>query len=95
MGRIIVTAVIVAVIGLVVGYLIFGQNVAGDYIAIDRLIQIPDEDSIGGALQEIGQAVTGIREARQNILISGAVGLAVGAIIGASPVFGRRGRRRR
>ena len=90
MGRIITAAVVVGIVGLGVGYLIFGR-IGGEFVAIDQLFRLPG-DGIGGALREIGQTVTGIKEARQNILISGAVGLAVGAVIGATGIGSRRRR---
>ncbi|NBC29616.1 MAG: hypothetical protein GVY29_06450 [Spirochaetes bacterium] len=91
MGRIITAAVVVGIVGLGVGYLIFGR-IGGEFVAIDQLFRLPG-DGIEGALQKIGEDITGIRQARQNILISGAVGLAVGAVIGATGIGGRRRRR--
>ncbi len=88
MGRIIVSAVLVGILGLGVGYLIFGR-IAGEFIPIDQLFRLPGE-GIEGALRELGQTITGIKEARQNILISGAVGLAVGAIVGVLRPGARR-----
>ncbi len=90
MRRIIGSALVVAVIGLVVGYLIFGRNVAGEFIPLDQLLTLPGDGAVG-FLQQAGQELTGIRDARQNILISGALGLAVGAAVG---VFAPGGRRR-
>jgi hypothetical protein len=87
-GRIIVSAVLVGILGLGIGYLIFGR-IAGEFIPIDQLFRLPG-DGIEGALRELGQSITGIKEARQNILISGAVGLAVGAVVGALRPGARR-----
>jgi hypothetical protein len=89
-GRIIGSALVLAAVGLGVGYLIFGRNVAGEFIPLDQLLTLPGDGAVG-FLQQAGQELTGIQDARQNILISGAVGLAVGAVIGA---FAPRGRRR-
>mgnify|MGYP006278402727 CR=1 FL=1 len=88
MGRIIVSAVLVGILGLGIGYLIFGR-IAGEFIPIDQLFRLPGE-GIGGAVEGFVQNVTGIKEARQNILISGAVGLAVGAIVGVLRPGARR-----
>jgi hypothetical protein len=74
--RIIGFALILGVIGLVVGYLIFGR-VAGEFIQISTLLQTPD-NFLSSAVQNLA----GINEARQNILISGAVGAGVGVVAG-------------
>lgn len=76
MQRIIGFALILGVIGLVVGYLIFGR-VAGEFIQISTLLQTPD-NFLSSAVQNLA----GINEARQNILISGAVGAGVGVVAG-------------
>jgi len=70
-------ALIFGVLGLIVGYLIFGR-VGGEFVAITDLIRLPDN-----IFQEFGQAFRGIREIRRNILISGAVGLGVGVLYSA------------
>ncbi|MFP4483297.1 MAG: hypothetical protein ACLFO1_00435 [Spirochaetaceae bacterium] len=88
MGRIIVSAVLVGILGLGIGYLIFGR-IAGEFVSLEHLFRLPG-DGIRGALRELGQTVTGIKEARQNILISGAVGLVLGAVAGVLRPGGRR-----
>jgi hypothetical protein len=75
--RIIVSAVVLAVVGLLVGYLIFGR-VGGEFIALNTLFQTPDNIAAS-----VIQSVSGVKEARQSILISGAVGAGVGVILGA------------
>lgn len=77
MGKIIGSALIVGVIGLGIGYLIFGR-IGGEFIPVEALLNPPEN-----ILAELGQKITGVAEARQNILISGGVGAAVGAILGA------------
>ncbi len=78
MGKILSGALILGILGLGIGYLIFGR-VGGDFIAIQTLFSPPDN-----ILSELGQKITGVTEARNNILISGAVGLGLGAILGAT-----------
>lgn len=84
MSKSVVTwGVILAIFGLVVGYLIFGR-LGGEYIGLGHLFS-PAE----GWLEEIGETITGVKEARQNILISGAVGLGLGILVGALTGRGR------
>lgn len=85
-GRIILFAVVLGLVGLAVGYVIFGR-VGGEYLALREVFQ-PAET----ILEDIGETITGIQDARRNIWISGAVGGAVGVIVGA--VTGRRRRYR-
>ena len=68
--------------GLAVGYVIFGR-VGGQYLSLKEVFQ-PAET----ILEDIGETITGIQDARRNIWISGAVGGAIGVIVGA--VSGRR-----
>lgn len=76
MKRIIIYAVIFAVLGLVLGYLIFGR-ISGEYIEI-RAIFTSSEN----ILESIGRTITGLKEIKQNILISGGVGAVAGVIVG-------------
>ena len=69
--------IILAVCGLVVGYLIFGR-LGGEFIGLGQLFS-PAESW----LEEIGESITGVKQARQNILISGAIGLGLGILVGA------------
>ena len=77
MQRIIGSALVLAIVGLVIGYLIFGR-VGGEFIELRTLLQTPDNIAAS-----VIQSVSGIKEARQNILIAGAVGAGVGVILGA------------
>ena len=81
-GRIILWAVIIGVVGLGVGYLIFGR-VGGEYLSIGQLLRAPQN-----LLEDLAESITGIQHARRNVLISGAVGAAVGLVVGA--LIGRR-----
>lgn len=83
MKRVLVSAVIFGIVGLVVGYLIFGR-VAGEFIPIQTIFRLP-ENMIGS----MAQNVTGVSDARQSIFISGAVGLGLGVVASSA------GRRRR
>ncbi len=83
MKRVIVSAVIFGILGLVLGYLIFGR-VAGDYIPIQTIFRLP-QNFVGN----LAQNVTGVTDARQSILIAGAVGLGLGVVASTA------GRRRR
>ena len=83
MKRVLVSAVVFGIVGLVVGYLIFGR-VAGEYIPIQTIFRLP-ENMIGSMAQNI----TGVSDARQSIFIAGAVGLGLGVVASSA------GRRRR
>jgi hypothetical protein len=82
MRRIIGFALTLGVLGLVIGYLIFGK-IAGEYVSISALFGLGDD-----LLSRLSEAVMQLSDIRQNILISGAVGLGVGVVAGA--VFPRR-----
>jgi MFS family permease len=77
MGRIIGWALALGIIGLAVGYLLFGR-IGGEYVAIDTLLRSPEN-----VFAQIGRKITGLSEARQNILISGGAGAVIGAVFGA------------
>lgn len=76
MKRIILLLIIIAVIGLVAGYLIFARTSSG-YVSIQALIS-PSKN----VLDDLVKSVTGIKKIRQNILICGAVGAGVGLLVG-------------
>lgn len=71
----IVSVILFAIIGLVLGYLIFGR-ISGEYVDISTIFK-----SSSGALESFGRKVAGISKMRQNILISGGVGAVVGYIV--------------
>ena len=84
MFRVIFYGILLGALGLGIGYLIFGQ-VGGEYIEISHLIDPPES-----FLDEVAETLTGIREVRQQILASGAVGLGFGLLLGA--ILGRKKR---
>lgn len=76
MRNIVVLGIVFGIVGLVVGYLIFGR-------AFGELVPIVDIFRPAGNLfEQLGEAVRGIEEMRQNILISGGVGLVCGVVLG-------------
>jgi hypothetical protein len=77
LGRILVSTIGLGLVGLVIGYLIFGR-IGGEFIALETLLKTPQN-----ILGELGQKITGVADARQNILISGGVGAALGLVLGA------------
>lgn len=78
---IIVFTVVLGLIGFFLGYLIFGRFL-GEHMAFKDLFAPPKN-----VLGEIGQSLTGIKTARQNILITTGAGAAVGFLAG---IFLRR-----
>lgn len=77
-GRIIIFIVVIGIIGLVVGYFIFGR-IGGEYIQVKHVFE-PAQN----VLEDIAESLVGIQKARRNIWISGAVGAAIGLILGVS-----------
>ena len=75
MKKLIALIILVGIIGLVVGYLIFG-TVAGEYVSIKTIFS-----SSGNAISSFGRKVTGITQMKQNILISGGVGGILGIVL--------------
>ncbi len=84
MRNVLLLALVLGVVGLVLGYVIFARApVTGDLISIRNLIDPPD-GLIGRIVTEVGQ----FARIRRNILLSGAGGAAVGVILGL--IVGRR-----
>ncbi len=77
MSKIVLFGLIFGGVGLVVGYLIFG-HVGGEFIPLGNLFSPPQD-----FLDEIQETITGIRQIRERILVSGAVGLGFGVLLGA------------
>jgi len=75
MSRFLGPVVVLGIVGLVVGYFLFGK-VAGSYIDIKSLI-MPTDSILG----QLGNAVRGVEGIRRNILISGGAGAVVGLVV--------------
>lgn len=75
MRRIILFSIVLGVLGLFLGYFLFGKF-AGEYVKITMLISPPEN-----FFENITQKVAGIEEIRQNILITGAGGLVLGVLL--------------
>jgi hypothetical protein len=82
--RIVLLIILVAVLGLIVGYLIFAKT-AGGYVSVRTLIS-PSQN----VFDELVKQVTGIDKIRRNILLSGAVGAGIGLLLGLAAARGRR-----
>ena len=76
MKRAILLLIVVGLIGLAVGYLIFARTGSG-YVSVQVLVS-PSKNR----LDDLVKSVTGINKIRQNILICGGVGAAVGLLLG-------------
>ena len=63
-----------AVIGLIVGYGLFGK-VAGEYVSLKTVFSFG-----GNALQSAFRSISGIEEIRNKILICGAIGALLGLV---------------
>ncbi len=74
MSKKIIIILVFTIIGLVTGYLLFGK-IAGEYVDLTTMFS-----TSGGELGSFGRKVSGISKIRNNILIAGGAGLAVGFI---------------
>lgn len=72
--RKILSVLVFAAIGLVIGYAVFGK-VAGDYVSLKRVFSFG-----GNAVQNAFRSISGIEDIRNKILICGAVGALVGLL---------------
>lgn len=72
----IVLMIVLGIVGLVVGYLIFG-HINGNYVNIEAIFSARE-----GILDRAVGAMAGLDKMRNNILISGAVGAGLGLVIG-------------
>jgi hypothetical protein len=88
MKRTIILVVVCGVLGLGLGYLIFGRTPEG-YVGLRALLS-PSKN----ALDELVKTVMGIKKMRQAILISGGVGAWLGLVIGVISVTRPRRRNR-
>ena len=83
-GRVVVLALVLGVVGLVVGYFIFARRpVLDGWYPVEWLLRTPES----GARETI-RDLAGITAARQNTLIAGGAGIVLGVVIGLTT--GRR-----
>lgn len=75
MGKTIIGIAVFAILGLVVGYGLFGK-LAGEYVSIKTLLSFG-----GNAFQSAFRSISGVEEMRNKILICGAVGAVVGLLV--------------
>jgi hypothetical protein len=71
----IVFILICAVIGMAIGYAVFGK-IAGQYVSVNSLLSFG-----GNALQSAWSSVSGLAEMRNKILLCGAGGAVVGYLL--------------
>jgi len=75
MKRNILIIVLLTILGLIVGYLLFGK-IAGEYISITSIFS-----NSGGSLGEFGRSISGISKIRNNMLISGGAGFVLSLVL--------------
>jgi len=73
--KLIFRVAIFAVLGLIVGYAIFGKW-GGDYVSLKTLFTFG-----GNGFQSAFRSISGIEEIRNKILLCGAVGAVVGVLL--------------
>ena len=64
-----------AVLGLIVGYTIFGK-LAGNYVSLNTLFSFG-----GNAIQRAFESISGIEDMRNKILLCGVAGAVVGMLL--------------
>ena len=74
-------AVGTGVLGLIVGYLIYGK-IAGDYVSLSTIFS-----PSGNILESAAQSISGIDAIRTKILISGGVGALIGLAVRIWPAI--------
>lgn len=75
MKKTILLIIVFAILGLVFGYLVFGR-LAGEYVSIDTIFNQSEN-----VVESFGRRISGLRQMKQNILISGGGGVLIGFII--------------
>lgn len=71
----IISIIIFTLIGLIVGYAIFGRW-GGEYVSVQTLFSFG-----GNAVQGTFRALTGIEDMRNKVLLCGAAGAVVGLLL--------------
>ncbi len=75
MKKSVILILVFLIIGLVLGYLIFGR-MAGEYVSLNAIFS-----QSKNVFESIGRNIAGLEQMRQNILISVGVGGVVGLIL--------------
>lgn len=91
MRNVLITALLLGVIGLAVGYFLFAGR-AGNYIPVWRLLGI-SHNELQSLTNELLTRFGGLAVVRRNILISGLVGVVIGFLGGIAGHSRGRGRR--
>lgn len=75
MKKSVIYIVVFAIIGLIIGYLIFGR-IQGEYLALNTIFGNSEN-----VIESLGRKVAGLETIKQNILISGGAGVLLGFIL--------------
>ena len=75
MKKTIIFIVIFGLVGLIAGYLLFGE-IAGEYVSLKAIF-----GTSGNAIESLGRKIIGLTEIKHKIFISGGIGAIVGLII--------------
>lgn len=84
MKQVVSTAIVLGLVGLLVGYLLFARRNGGYMNPVD--VFFPGSD----LFSQIGDTLSGGQRIRNNVLISGLVGAVVGALYQLSRGYRRR-----
>lgn len=91
--RLVILTAALAVIGLIVGYLLFGK-VLGKYVSVSLLLN-GQKSGLQGLANAVQGAVLGIEEIRRNVILCAVVGAVLGFLASLLPIEMRHGRKRR
>ena len=80
-------ALLFTILGLCIGYFIFGQ-INGKYV--EPILFIKNSENM---IDRIYNTVTGVEKAREKILITGSIGLSLGIILGTIKLIIERSRK--
>lgn len=71
----IIYIILFAVIGLIIGYLLFGK-IGNEYVSLKAIFR-----SSKSGIESLGRGISGLTRIKQNIFISGGIGAVIGVII--------------
>ncbi len=67
--------VLFAVIGLIIGYLLFGK-IGNEYVSLKAIFRVSKS-----GIESFGRGISGLTKIKQNIFISGGAGAVLGLVI--------------
>ncbi len=75
--RVVLFALLLGIVGLVIGYFLFANYIGDKYVSVERLLR-----SSNNFIEKIEDSVLNLARIKRNILISGAAGAGLGLLLG-------------